>query len=783
MKHLLILLIGVLTAGGLFAQSRVQSIRGSLVDKVSKIPLPGASIILVDSLHPKYAVSDAEGNFRIDSVAVGRQTIKVSFIGYDEMVIPNILVGSAKEIVLSLELTETVTNLKEVVVSGKRTKQEAINDYSVVSTTTLSTEQTTRFAGSFEDPSRALMSFAGVSNGSGSDIEQEIVIRGNSPRGLMWRMEGVEVPSPCHYNYEGASNGAVCAIGSFVLDASDFSTGAFAAEYGNATSGVFDVRLRKGNNQKHELTAEASLLGLSLGVEGPLSRNKKASYLVNYRYSTLGVLDKMGIRLVGNNSPSFQDLTYKLNIPTKKAGTFSLFGLAGMSTIKFFDERTLFDTLKYQEDEFQGSDVFIAGLSNNYIFNERTWLTTVGAFTATRTHVDEGFAFTGTERIQTEKAKLWNYTGRGSVTLNNKFNARHDLKSGFILSYLSYNYFFADFNYNTYTVETKFDDAGGTFFLQAFTNWRWRIGPRWTWNTGIHAMMFVLNNNLSIEPRSSLKFQIDEKQYLSFGFGIHSRREALSTYLAFRENKNGERYRPNENLDFTKAAHFVLGYDRTLGKDVHLKAEVYYQHLYQVPIRPGASSDYSALNESNVISTRQLVNEGFGRNYGLELTLEKFFSKGYFFLINSSIYNSLFTPGDGLERNTRYNGNFIVNALAGKEYKVGKEKNNIFGFGGKATAAGGQRYTPIDIAASIGKNDYVYRKEDLYSLKTPVFYRFDLYVNYKLNRKRCSVTWRFDIQNFTNRANVITVEYSFDGSVYEVKQGQILPVVGCKVEF
>lgn len=764
-------------------QSLTQSIRGIVTDKDSKVPLPGAFVVLVGSDPINGAQTDIDGRFKIDNVPVGRQTLQISFTGYESTSIPNIVVGSGKEVVANIELQEAVQKVGEVVVKSDRKKNQPVNEYSLVSTRTVSIEQTSRTAGSFTDLTRTLLTMPGVSNGKG-DINNEIVIRGNSPRGLLWQVEGIEVPSPNHFNSEGASSGAVTAIADYVLGTSDFSTGAFAPEYGNALSGVFDIRLRKGNFEKHEFTAEASLLGLSFGAEGPFKKGTQASYLTNFRYSTLGIMDKLGIHLVGNANPTFQDLTVKLNLPSKKAGTFTLFVVGGKSDLYKDDKGTLPDGTKgivTKDDE--GSDFLITGLANNYIINEKTWLNTIVAFTASQARKHQQDILFDTTFHDTEKDRFFDYATKASFTLNHKFNSRHDLKSGLIFSYLGYNYYSSVISAKTLALEDRENEKGGTEVIQGFSDWRWRILTNLTMNTGFHLMYFLLNNHISVEPRLSLRWQFNEKQTLSWGFGMHSRRETLITYMADRISNSGEVTKPNQGLDFTKAIHFVMGYDNMLLPSLHLKAEAYYQYLYEVPVRPGRSS-YSSLNYPTVLSNNTLINSGSGINYGIEITLEKFFNKGYYFTVNTSLYESKYKPSDGIERNTRYNGNYIVNALGGQEFKVGKKRNNTIGYGLRATLAGGKRYTPLNTAATIAKSSAVYDDVHAYSEQTPMYYRFDAFVSYTTNFKRCSVTYRFDAQNFTNHHNVYNVTYSYRNERLEYNyEGQILPVLDVKIEF
>ncbi|MBK6977463.1 MAG: carboxypeptidase-like regulatory domain-containing protein [Cytophagaceae bacterium] len=317
------------------AQQPSQTIRGRVLDKDSQQPVPGATILLNGS--QKGTFTDENGIFSFEKLPIGRYSLSISMVGYFSQKLPLIDLGSGKEVVLSIELNENAQLLNELVVKAEYDKQKTINDLTMVSGRQFTVQETNRYAGGYSDPSRMAMSFAGVAS-AGNDQNNEIVIRGNSPKGLLWRLEGVEIPNPNHFgDGQGSTSGIISMLNSNSLANSDFLTGAFPAEYGNASSGVFDLRLRRGNDQKHEFTGQFGIIGLDVSAEGPLKKGGP-SYRVNMRYSTLELLFKSGLLAIetGDFKPAYRDANFTLNFPTQKAGTFSLFGLGGMS---FSDEK------------------------------------------------------------------------------------------------------------------------------------------------------------------------------------------------------------------------------------------------------------------------------------------------------------------------------------------------------------------------------------------------------------------------------------------------------------
>lgn len=213
----------------------------------------------------------------------------VQMVGYEEVILSQIELKSAKELVLEIEMQEAVARFDEVVISGRKNKEKPVNEMASVSARSFTVEETSRYAAAAFDPAGMAQNFAGVTSG-GDDLYNEIVVRGNSPKGVLWRLEGVEIANPNHFAAGGGQGGAISMLSSTTLGNSDFYTGAFPAEYGNALSGVFDLKLRKGNTQKRESSFMIGALGLEVGTEGPLSKKYGGSYLVNYRYSTLGFM-------------------------------------------------------------------------------------------------------------------------------------------------------------------------------------------------------------------------------------------------------------------------------------------------------------------------------------------------------------------------------------------------------------------------------------------------------------------------------------------------------------
>ena len=782
-KSILTLFIVTVVTTSLVAQTLTQTVRGTITDKISQTSLPGATITVVGIDPMIGTTADAEGNFKLSKVPVGSHALKITFIGYKDQVLPNVTVNSGKEVVLNISIEEDIAQMDEVVIKADVEKNKPINDMAVVSARTFSVEETRKYAAAVNDPARMAASYAGVVQTS--DGNNTISIRGNSPYGLTWRMEGVDIPNPNHFSGVASSGGGISILSTQLLSNSDFLTGAFPAEYGNALSGVFDLNLRKGNNEKREYTVQAGFLGMDVAAEGPFSKKYSGSYLINYRYSTLTVLSKLGVP-VGDAVTNFQDLSYNFYLPTKKAGRFSLFGFGGLSSQNMDAKK---DSLKWESSDDRYSSTYFsntgaAGVKHSITLSSNSYLQSAMVLSGN----DHGY-----QQIKLEKDYVPNMDYKESSVnkkltlssvLNHKFNARHSIRAGAYFNKYFYTLRQRDFNEETHVMEEQLNARGDATTIQLFSQWNYRVTEKLTLNTGLHYLHLIDNNTSSLEPRASLKYELNERQSLSFGYGKHGQIQPIGIYEAQVQGADGSFYKPNQDLKLTKADHYVLAYDRALTKYMHIKAETYYQHLYNIPVKNDPTSALAVTNNEDGYITDPLVNQGVGRNYGLELTLEQFTHNDLYFLLSTSLYESKYKALDDVWRNTRYNGNYAVSLTAGKEFHSNGPKNRTYGINLRTISSGGLRTTPIDVAKSMATGNTRYIESLAYTSQLPGYFRTDIRFSMKRNYSKVTTTLALDIQNVTNHQN-LGGQY-FDAQTGQVKkwyQLSLLPVLSYKIEF
>lgn len=770
------------------SQELTQSIKGKITDADTQTPLPGAYVIIIGSDPMQGAVSDLDGNYKIAQVKIGRQSIKVSFIGYKDVYFAEVTLTTGAELVLNVKMTEAVSRLAEIVIKPEDILGEPINNMATVSAQRLTVESTSRIAAGINDPGRTVQSYAGVS--SLDDENNEIVVRGNSPRGMLWRMEGVEIPNPNHFsNGEGGNGGGVSALSTEVLDDSDFFSGAFAAEYGNAISSVFDLRLRNGNFDKREYTLQVGVLGIQAALEGPFSKNSEASYLVNYRYSTTSVLNNLGFEIGDSDVfPEWQDLSFNFNLPTKKLGRINIWGLGGISSAADFAETDTANWV-YRSDAYSAYEkhrLGIIGASHNYLFsNNKSYLKTVLAYSHTNNiDLEDSIDFNKVKTLTKDEEFIYN-TFTASTFVNHKFNSQHTLRAGLIYTNQEFRLEAKNFNYDDDYLETQIEQSGSTSRIQSYFQWKFRLSPALELNSGLHYTYLTVNQDYAIEPRLGVRWQMNSNHSFSYGLGLHSKSEPASIYMAQQEKTDGSIVLPNKDLGMTKALHNVIGYNWNFAESFHFKAEAYYQYLYDVPVQVGdTTGTASALNFSSGFTNKNFNNEGTGRNYGLELTLEKSFSNNYYMMTTASLFESKYTMPNGIERNTVFNSKYIYNLLGGKEFEVGRRKQNVIGTNLRMMWRGGYRTIPIDLDASNASGEEVRDYDHAYETKAPDYFRVDVGVSFRKNNPNWSWVLSADIQNITGKLNVWDEYYNAEsGALEQVTMVGMLPIINFKVEF
>ncbi|MDR0700305.1 MAG: carboxypeptidase-like regulatory domain-containing protein [Tannerella sp.] len=760
------------------------NIRGVVTDAASGQTLSYVTVTVLNTNPTVGTTTDEQGAFTLPPLPIGRYNIQASFVGYEPATIREVMVSSAKETVLEITMKESVQVLDEIVVRPKTNKESPLNPMALAGARMLSVEEASRYAGGFDDPARLVGSFAGV---AGDVTSNSIAIRGNSPQFLQWKLEGVEIPNPSHYpEIGGVGGGILTAFSSQVLGNSDFYAGAFPAEYNNALSGVFDMALRNGNNQRYEHTAQVGTLGVEFASEGPFKKGERASYLFNYRYSSMALAgDIVGGDLKEVSSMRYQDLSFKINLPTKKAGTFSLWGIGTSDGFisDLPDDLTGYDYIPIEQTarQYMGA----AGLGHKIFLNENSFLKSTLAATYAKNHSQADLYDANRQNPQQILDMLdKNASLVFNSCLNTKFNARHTNRTGITLTGLFYddNYnIVPNYPYSNGEPMMNFADADGSSLLaSAFSQSSYQFNERLTAQYGINVQYFALNRRWTSENRASIRWQASPRHAFALAYGMHSRHERLDYYFVTTP-ETGNRL-VNKNLDFAKAHHAVLSYDWNVSDNIHFKAEPYFQYLYDVPVTPGSS--ISIINQTDFYMDKQLVNDGKGRNFGVDFTFERYLKDGYYYMLTASVFDSKYRGGDGVWRNTRYNRHFLTNVLGGKEWMIGRKRQNILGVNIRLNWMGGGYYTPLDEAASLAGQRPVEDENRVMDSQNPAVFVAHVTVNLKINRPGLAHEFGIKMLNVTGKKEFVNFDYNYrTGQMDKTGAAISIPNIYYKVTF
>lgn len=784
----LLFLIALLWSLTWAQQAYTGTVRGLVQDVESKAALSDATIeVLQDSSVITGGYTDANGRFEINEVPVGRISIRVSYLGYETALRANLLLITGKDLQLTIEMQESLTRTETVTVKAGADKKDPQNAMTTLSARTMNMEEANRYAGSLGDPGRMASNFAGVA--SGGDSRNDIVVRGNSPTTLLWRLEGVDIPNPNHFSTQGAGGGPISILNNNLLANSDFMTGAFPAEYSNAIGAAFDLKLRNGNTAKRENMFQIGFNGLELMTEGPIGKGGQNSYLASYRYSTLAAFDAIGITWPGViGTPEFQDLSFKLNFQKTPIGRISVFGVGGISSIDNLESEL--DSKEFQDntqlnlmDVYQRARMGVAGIQNAIFLDEKSYLQTTLAIS----HTNRSLKLDSVDLEQGAHPDYRENTTENKLMLamvyNRKINAKHTLRLGFFADHLMADYRDSVRLHTLGRWYLNRDVQESTQLLRPYAQWQWRMSERWTLNTGINMQYLTLNSRTAVEPRAGLKYKTGARSSLSAAYGMHHQVQPWMVY--YFQDSLGRR--TNEELGYTRSQHYVLGYDWSPLKDFRIKLETYYQAIDKVPV-DATSSSFSLLNFGvgfeSLPRKAGLINEGSAHNYGIELTAEKFLSKGYYFLFTTSLFNSEYKASNGQTYNTVFNNGYVINGLLGIEKPVGKKKVNSLIADLKITTAGGIRYTPINQEASMAAGTTIRQNDKAFSQQAPAYFRADIKVGFRQNFRKISQEWAVQIQNVTAHENILAMGWDRrTGNTVEYLQLGFFPVVQYKINF
>lgn len=785
MKIFTITLYCLLQSLNLWAQQPGQIVRGNVVDAIDLQPVTVAAVSLVGKGKTYRVNTDVAGDFILDNVAAGRYNLVAQASGFELLLMNELLVHSGKELVLELALKPVMTEVSDVIILQRM-------DPEGISTNLISVEATKRFAAVYFDPARLAPSLPGVVQAN--DQANHLVVRGNSPNGILWRMEGADILSPNHLTNAGTfsdraslSGGGTSLLSTQMMSGTRFNTGPAPARLGNALSGVFDVGLRPGNNQRTEYTAQFGLIGIDLAAEGPFSEKSKASYLINYRYSTVGLLGLMGVPL-GDESISYQDVAFNVVLPTAKAGQFTVWGMGGKSFTRF-DGQTSDSLATVAKERFDidfESRMAAAGVTHRTTIGSKLGWRTSLAISHLGSKREEALLRNGLEPRITGRDDLAQTRGSFNSNLTWIPGRTWEIKVGTQLNYDHYEVFAREGNPQTAGTSAIVGGKGSGMLLQPYVELGKTIRTNLELVAGLRGSYFFLNNTRALEPRAFASYRINNRHHLQAGYGRHSQQQPAAVYYSMSGHGSGTLTNPNLDLDLTRSDQYMLSYVWWMQRHMKLKFSPYFQRLFNVPVGTAPNSTFSALNLLEGYVSDSLVNAGEGENKGIELMFERTLHKNYYLLLSGSLYDSRYTDRSGNWYDARFNGRYSFAASGGweKEWMGKNQKQRVIGINGRMVYRGGFNLQEVDLAASRQVQQTVFDESNGFPIQLADYWRADLRITYKRNRKNFTSTFAIDLQNALNTRNEAYRYYDFvQDKVVRRYQLGLIPLLSYRIEF
>jgi hypothetical protein len=763
----ILLLLLALESGAFFCQGQalVAPVGGSVRDKVTQAPLEGVLVTFVSTQQKtQTTITNADGRFQIE-LSPGRYICEVSVLGY-EGGREEVLGISGRSVTVNFLLTEKPTQLEGVTVSSRSVD----SDEDVI----LPIEKVLRMPANFFDPVRMLSSYPNVV--SANDQANNIIVKGASPSGLLWRLNGMDIVNPNHLANAGtindkptANGGGVNILSAQMLDKTSFYSGHIPSRYGNFTSGVLDMKLREGSTRAKEFTAQASLLGLDFAAEGPLDKAGNSSFLANYRYSTVGLLSKFGVNF-GGEAITFQDLSFHVRSKVGKSASISFFGLGGLSSNRFnARDQSEWEVDKDRFDIFYKSNMGAFGTRydqrmGSFNFSAGTTLssnhqTRDASAAATSLFSSQSSAYSSSRTLISSFAGV---TGMLSDVLS--------IDAGMMGNYTS------DVLYSEETLPYQptvvlADGAANYFLLQPYAQLKAQLG-KFSAEVGGRYLTSTLQDDQSVDYRSEFKYQLLPGMSLALTGGRVSQLQQPGVYLS-----NGNGSLGFMHKSFAELAHI---YQKEKWK---FTTTAYYHYFDHVPVN--SSLRFSVLNMMDGVAPQNLTSNGTGINKGISLQAERSFLSSFYVLAGGSYYNSSFSYTEGVSDPTRFNGRYSLLTTAGYERgKDGTAAKKAFGIHGRFMWLGGLRETPINEAASRTLNYTVYDPSQPYAQSLKDYYRVDLRLSWRKDKGKYTRTIALDIQNLAGIKNEAYHYFDvFQDKVLTQYQVGIIPVLVYRVDF
>jgi len=698
--------------------------------------------------------TDADGYFILENIDKVLVDVLIEKTDYYPYLARQINLTNSNNIQIRVPLSSGFVKLQDVVVMAQRTTLNSTK--TVVDVKTLN-----KAPGVFDDPSRVLQALPSVRGTN--DQANHISIRGNSPNSTKWYLEDLEIINPNHLNNAGidsdlisTSGGGVLLLSGQVLENTTFFNSAFPANYANSIGGIVNLDLNRGSEQNYNHRFKIGLLGIDVGSKGPITKKAgKSNYLVNYRYSTIGLLTNLGVE-VGDETIVFQDFVFNVEQSISPDLDMKLYGFWGQSSNKFEHDSIADSTTedKFLYDIIFNSNNINVGSQLNYNLSDNNLL-----------YAKINYGNQQNSRNQT--LKLDNTSTRDELNqqkLSIRFGWNNNFDRGVFKSALTFT---NDIN----QLGDTGDAISNSYLYAGFSNSiEIQLNTKISANAGLNLIYYDLYNEFLVEPRLSLSAQLTDQLNTTLKYGKHSQ------YPYFRIVN----LPTAEDLSTEKAHHYNWSVQYNLNR-VKLLGGLYYQQVYDVAIDTISGGFFSAVNQFSTPIDQFVQSTGKARNYGFEWQAIYESPKNLTLNLSGSISKSRFNTFDNQWFDSRFDQEYSLIAAVSKDFLL--SKNRVLGINAKSTYMGGLKYTPIALDASLNSDRIVFSNE-IFASQYPDFFRIDMKLYLQKKKKKRSTEWSLDIQNLTNASNLAFITLDRNrGELVERNQLGLIPILSYKIDF
>ncbi len=756
-KIIPLLLLLTIVASASFAQTG--SIKGRILEQLTKEPLPAAIVQIVGTQIG--TSSNENGEFSISNIPVGTYQVRASLVGYEPHLESDVVVSTARPIELSLLLSEASIDIEGVEVSAgyfQRTPDAP------VSVQQLTYEEIRRSPGGFEDVVRAIAVLPGVAQAQPG--RNDLVVRGGAPSENLFIVDNVEIPNINHFGTQGAGGGPLSYINLDFVRETAFSTGGFGVRYGDRLSSVLNIDLREGRSDRFGGKATVSASQFGLNVEGPFSQD--GSVMFSARRSYLDFIFKAaGFSFV----PEYWDFFGRAHYTLDKSNELTFLAVGAIDDVNFFDRDA--------DDRFDNSRVlgtaqrqYASGFSLRHLF-DRGFAT----FTLGRSFVQ----YNGLQRdsllvpIFSNRSEEGETSLRADVTMKTGVNT--ELSFGAQAKVIRYNGnlalpgFVTPFG-DTLSVQVQdFRTLGskGSAYLQLtqhlFQNVTLVLGGRGDYFDRI-------DKKFAFAPRGAVTYSLSPLTNITASAGMYYQSPSYVWLVANPENLG---------LKHVRADQYILGFEHLFREDLRFRIEGYtkvYSNYAasldrQYLVLANSGGGYGGSEEGFAsFGLDHLVSDGKGRALGVELLLQKKLSEiPLYGLASLTLSRTRFTSLDGVERLGSYDQDVIFNVSAGYQFNEKWEASMKFRY------ASGHPYTPFN--ANGTQNTALYNSE-----RTAAVHSLDIRVDRRWNFAAWTLITYVDIQNVYNNKHSGSVRWNAREQRVEMDESSIgiLPSIGISAE-